>query len=70
MKKYNNFCIVWNENNVKKEEVLFCKMDAIKTYIDLMLSGRDISSLKIIGITKHDFKPEDITSTINRFLSN
>lgn len=70
MKKYNNFCIVWNENNVKKEEVLFCKMDAIKTYIDLMLSGRDISSLKIIGITKRDFKPEDITSIINRFLSN
>lgn len=68
MKKYNNYCVVWKEDSAKREEIIFTKITAIKTYIDLLLSGRDISELRIIGITKRDFKTEDITSAINKFL--
>lgn len=70
MKKYNNYCVVWNEDGTKKENIIFHKVLAIKDYVDLLLSGRDISDLKIIGITKRDFKPEDITNTVNKFLNN
>ena len=69
MKKYNNYCVVWNEGGTKKENIIFYKVLAIKDYLDLLLSGRDISDLKIIGITKKGFKPEDITSAINKFLA-
>lgn len=68
MKKYYNYCVVWKEDSTKKQEILFTKIIAVKTYIDLLLSDRDISELRIIGITKKDFKPEDITSAINKFL--
>lgn len=69
MKKYNNYCVVWNEGGTKQESIIFYKVLAIKDYIDLLLSDRDISGLKIIGITKKDFKPEDITNTVNKFLN-
>ena len=35
-----------------------------------MDENRDISSLTIYGVTVRDFRLEDITSTINRFLAN
>ena len=69
MKKYNNYCVVWKEDGTKKEEIIFTKIMTVKTYVDLLLSERDISGLRIIGITKRDFKPEDITSAINKFLA-
>ena len=73
MKKYNNFCITWNEDGQKKEVILFSKMDAIKEYINILCVPyyeRNISSLKIIGITRNKFIPEDITNVVNRFLNN
>lgn len=70
MKKYNNFCITWNENGAKNEQILFCKLYAIKTYMELLTSNREISSLAIFGITRKDFNLENITGTVNRFLNN
>ena len=74
MKKYNNFCITWMEGGRKNETVIFSKPDTIRKYINLLCAyvdcGRDISSLKIIGITRNKFIPEDITNTVNKFLSN
>lgn len=52
MKKYNNFCITWNENGTKNEQILFCKLYAIKTYMELLTSNREISSLSIFGVTR------------------
>lgn len=74
MKKYNNFCITWMEDGQKNETVIFSKMDAIREYINLLFAhvdcGRNISSLKIIGITRNKYIPEDITNVVNRFLNN
>lgn len=70
MKTYNNFCITWTEDGNKKEIIHFCKLDAIKEYINILTCERDVSSLKILGVTRKNFIPEDITSTVNRFLSN
>ena len=70
MKTYNNFCITYIEDGSKKEAIYFCKLDAIKAYISLLICERNISSLKIFGITRKNFILEDMTSTVNRFLSN
>lgn len=74
MKKYNNFCITWLEDGRKNETVIFSKMDAIREYINLLFahvdSGRDISSLKIFGVTRRSFELEEITGTVNKFLNN
>lgn len=74
MKKYNNFCITWLEDGQKNETVIFSKMDAIREYINLLFahvdSGRDISSLKIFGVTRRSFELEEITGTVNKFLNN
>lgn len=74
MKKYNNFCITWMEDGQKNETVIFSKMDAIREYINLLFAhvdcGRDISSLKIFGVTRRSFELEEITGTVNKFLSN
>ena len=73
MKKYNNFCITWTEGGTAHETIIFSKMDAIREYINILCvpyHERNISSLKIIGITRNKFIPEDITNVVNRFLNN
>lgn len=74
MKKYNNFCITWLEDGQKNETVIFSKMDAIREYINMLFvhvdCGRDISSLKIFGVTRRSLELEEITGTVNRFLNN
>lgn len=74
MKKYNNFCITWMEDGQKNETVIFSKMDAIREYINLLFAhvdcGRDISSLKIFGVTRRSFELEEITGIVNKFLNN
>ena len=74
MKKYNNFCITWMEDGTKKEICFFCKASAIREYIRLLYAhldeNRNISSLTIYGVTVRDFRLENITSAVNRFLNN
>lgn len=74
MKKYNNFCITWTEDGRKNETVILSKPTAIREYINLLYAhvdhGRDISSLRIFGVTRRSFELEDITGTVNKFLNN
>lgn len=70
MKKYNNFCITWNEDGAKHEEILFNKLHAIGMYLDMLRSKRDISSLAIYGVTLKNLEVENITFAVNRFLNN
>lgn len=68
MKRPLNYCIVWNEDGQKKEEIIFSKASTVVRYVELM---REAFDLKISGLTilaMYEDKAKDITSNINKFL--
>ena len=68
MKKPLNYCIVWNEDGQRKEEIIFSKASTVGRYVELM---REAFDLKISGLTVleiYNNKTKDITSDFNRFL--
>ena len=68
MKKPLNYCIVWNEDGQKKEEIIFSKASTVVKYVELMREAFDlkISCLSVYAIyTDHK---EEISTQIDEFL--
>ena len=67
MKKPLNYSITWNEDGESKEILLFSHHDMIETYLSMIGSGRNISSLKVWKIFKKSEK-EEYTGILNSFI--
>ena len=67
MKKPLNYSITWNEDGEAKEILLFSHHGMIETYLSMIGSGRNISSLKVWKIFKKSEK-EEYTGRLNSFI--
>ena len=68
MKKPLNYSITWNEDGEPKEILLFSHQGMLETYLNMLGSGRNISSLKVWKIFKKSEK-EEYTWKLNSFIS-
>lgn len=68
MKKPLNYCIVWNEDGQRKEEIIFSKASTVVRYVELMQEAfnLNISGLTVLEI--YNDKTKDTTADFNRFL--
>ena len=68
MKKPLNYSITWNEDGEPKEILLFSHQGMLETYLNMLGSGRNISSLKVWKIFKKSGK-EEYTGKLNSFIA-
>ena len=68
MKKPLNYSITWNEYGEPKEILLFSHQEMLETYLNMLGSGRNISSLKVWKIFKKSEK-EEYTCKLNSFIA-
>ena len=68
MKRPLNYCIVWNEDGQRKEEIIFSKASTVVRYVELMQEAfnLNISGLTVLEI--YNDKTKDTTTDFNRFL--
>lgn len=68
MKRPLNYCIVWNEDGQRKEEIIFSKASTVVRYVELMQEAfnLNISGLTVLEI--YNDKTKDTTADFNRFL--
>lgn len=68
MKKPLNYCIVWNEDGQRKEEIIFSKTSTVVRYVELMQEAfnLNISGLTVLEI--YNDKSKDTTADFNNFL--
>lgn len=66
-----NYSVTYIENGSEKNEIIcFTKQFAIKQYIDLIYSNKDIALLSVWEHYKSPGRPsENITGKINKFLA-
>lgn len=68
MKKPLNYCIVWNEDGQRKEEIIFSKASAVVRYVELMREAFDMNISGLTVLEMYNDKAKDITSSFNKFL--
>ena len=68
MKKPLNYSITWNEDGEPKEILLFSHQGMLEAYLNMLGSGRNISSLKVWKIFKKSEK-EEYTGKLNSFIA-
>lgn len=70
MKYILNYGLTYYEDGIKKDDLFLCKKTLIKTYIDMLDSGRNISSLQCFQWEgKRNPKLVWITDNVNEFLA-
>lgn len=68
MKKPLNYSITWNENGEEKELLLFSHQAMLEEYLNMLGSGRNISSLKVWKIYERS-ENEEYTGKLNKFIA-
>lgn len=68
MKRPLNYCIVWNEDGQRKEEIIFSKASTIVRYIELMREAFDLNISGLTVLEIYNDKSKDITADFNNFL--
>lgn len=63
-----NYSLTWIEYGNDQEMIFFSKKEAVKTYVDLLSSHRNISSLKFWECYATTKPAKDITTAVNKFL--
>lgn len=70
MKKIWYYKLTFVENSEEKEQIELSKFDLVREYLNLLGSGRNISSLRAyVYEGKDDPEYRNITWDINRFLA-
>lgn len=68
MRKPLNYCIVWNEDGQRKEEITFSKASTVEQYIKLMREAFDLNISGLTVLEIYNDKSKDITADFNNFL--
>lgn len=68
MKKPLNYCIVWNEDGQKKEEIIFSKASTVVRYVELTIQAFNMKISELTVLVMYTDHRKDITAELNRFL--
>lgn len=68
MKKPLNYCIVWNEDGQKKEEIIFSKASTVVRYVELTIQAFNMKISELTVLAMYTDHRKDITAELNRFL--
>ena len=68
MKRPLNYCIVWNEDGRRREEIIFSKASTVVRYVELMQEVFNMKISELTVLAMYEDKTKDITADFNRFL--